>query len=199
MSVKPAAWTVEKSETLYSDQFVTHRVDRCITERGKILDPYHVMHYNDWCNVIALTASGQILVVEEYRHGVGRVVRGFPGGTVEPGEDPALAMPRELEEETGYLAETWLRLPTVFSNASTNSNSTSNFIALDAAPTGQLNFDDGETIAVFTLDPAQAIRDIFSGKWQINGLHSQALFMAREYARQHCKDEPRLRSLAQDL
>ena len=71
------AWRVERQRYLYRDRWLTHRADRCVTERGEVLDPFHVFEFTDWVNVIALTADRQVLLVDEYRHGVGEVVRGF--------------------------------------------------------------------------------------------------------------------------
>ena len=56
--------------------------------------------------VLPLTPEGRIVTVRMFRAGPDRIVTNLPGGLVEPGEDPALAGARELEEETGYTCET---------------------------------------------------------------------------------------------
>lgn len=55
--------------------------------------------------VLPLTPEGRIVTVRMFRAGPDRIVTNLPGGLVEPGEDPALAGARELEEETGYTCE----------------------------------------------------------------------------------------------
>ena len=134
--IKPGPLTVEASRIEFQDRFLTHRMDRCLTERGNILDPYHVLEMRDWCHVVALTDAGELILVEEYRHAAGRVVRGLPAGTVEVGEDPAEAMPRELAEETGYAAETWIPLPAMWANPATQTNRVHSYLALGARSVG---------------------------------------------------------------
>lgn len=194
--VKPHPWTVESSRVEYADRFLRHRIDRCITERGQVLDPYHVLELNDWCHAIALTETGELVLVEEYRHASGCVVRGLPAGTVEAGEDPAMAMPRELVEETGYRAPGWLRLPTAWANPATQTNRVHNFLALGATATGTQSFDPGETIEVVTVPVAEAVAALLDGSWQTHGLHVAAILTACQFARRNLEREPRLAPLA---
>ncbi len=56
----------------------------------------------DWVNVVALTDGGEVLIIEQFRHGTEEVTVEIPGGSVDPGEDPLAAGIRELREETGY-------------------------------------------------------------------------------------------------
>lgn len=194
--VRPAPWTVESSRVEYRDRFLTHRADRCITERGTVLDPYHVLEMRDWCHVIALTGSGELVMVEEYRHAGGRVVRGLPSGTVESGEDPAAAMPRELAEETGYVADSWIALPAMWANPATQTNRVFGFLALGVRPGAARSLDPGETIDVVVTAAAGVFAAVMSGRQMMSTTHVSGLMMAREYARMHAAADPRLAPLA---
>jgi len=52
----------------------------------------------------ATTGAGEVVLVEQWREPVGRVVLELPAGIVDPGETPEEAVVRELLEETGYPA-----------------------------------------------------------------------------------------------
>ena len=59
---------------------------------------------------VPVTADGKFVLVKQYRFPVkGRLLE-FPAGTVEPDEDPAETIKREIEEETGYSASKWQSL-----------------------------------------------------------------------------------------
>jgi len=54
--------------------------------------------------VLALTAEGDLVMVEQFRPGPERTVLSLPGGFVDEGETVRDAAARELREETGYAA-----------------------------------------------------------------------------------------------
>lgn len=77
-------------------------------ERDVVLHPGAV-------TVVAVLPDGRILLVRQYRHAAGTVLLELPAGTLDrladgSIEDPAVAGPRELREETGYVAQSWRRL-----------------------------------------------------------------------------------------
>ncbi len=64
--------------------------------------------------VLALDDDGRLLMVRQWRIPAGRAMLEIPAGTLDVHdgvvEDPDLAAPRELEEETGHRAATWRKL-----------------------------------------------------------------------------------------
>ncbi len=52
--------------------------------------------------VVALTDSGKIVLVRQYRTALDRVTVEIPAGKLDPGEDPLECAKRELREETGF-------------------------------------------------------------------------------------------------
>lgn len=55
-----------------------------------------------WVNILPVTESGKIVLVEQFRHGSGTVSLEIPGGVVDNNEDPLDAAERECLEETGW-------------------------------------------------------------------------------------------------
>src|SRR5512138_1734078 len=97
MPIKP--WKV--LETNYV--FPRFRIDKCELSNGNLLDAT-IFEFRSWANVFALTKSGEVVLVKQYRHGICEVLLEFPGGVIEDGEDPMAGAKRELLEETGYRA-----------------------------------------------------------------------------------------------
>jgi ADP-ribose pyrophosphatase len=52
--------------------------------------------------VVPVLASGELILVRQYRHNLKSYTLEFPAGTVGDGETPGAAACRELEEETGF-------------------------------------------------------------------------------------------------
>lgn len=74
---------------------------------GSIEDDFYFIRANSWVNVIAITQTDQVVMVEQFRHGVQHPTLELPGGIIdeEVGETPEKSARRELLEETGYSGE----------------------------------------------------------------------------------------------
>lgn len=106
----------------------------------------------DWVNVVAFTPleeGGELLVVQQFRHGIDAATFEIPGGACDPGEEPLRSAQRELMEETGFASERWIPLGSCTPNPATQCNRTHTFLALDCRPAGELDPDFTEELAVF--------------------------------------------------
>lgn len=127
---------------------------------------YYIMNSGDWCNVIAETvdAAGRrcFVMVRQYRHGTRRVCLEFPGGVVDPGEDPAAAAMREFAEETGYTAAALELIGHISPNPALMNNRCHTFLAHGVQCCGERTLDAGEII-----DPVLIpVVDLLSGMHQ---------------------------------
>jgi ADP-ribose pyrophosphatase len=101
-------------------------------ERDVVLHPGAV-------TVVAVQPDGRILLVRQYRHAAGEILLELPAGTLDrlddgSIEDPAVAGPRELSEETGYVAKTWRRLGGFWTAPGFASEHMTLYLATDLAP-----------------------------------------------------------------
>ncbi|MBI5654097.1 NUDIX hydrolase [Candidatus Uhrbacteria bacterium] len=97
------------SETVHSNPWFRVRHDRTELPDGSNGN-YFVIEREPYCLIVA-EHDNRFMLIEEDRYTSGTRVLDFPGGWIEPGEEPGKAALRELEEEAGYRAEA-LRLLT---------------------------------------------------------------------------------------
>ncbi len=120
-----------------------------------------VLEAADWVTVVAITSDARIVMVEQYRFGVGEVTIEPVAGTVDRGEESLDTAKRELLEETGFGEGNWRYLGSVQANPAIQNNLCHHWLAdgvvLLQAPTP----DAGEAIRVhlMTLDEVREAID----------------------------------------
>ncbi len=110
--------------------------------------------------VVALTAAGEIVLVEEFRPALNAPVVSLPSGLIgDEGPEEAIdAARRELSEETGYSAATWQRLFRGPGSAGQSSEMITFFLAQPAVREGEQAAHDVGKIRVHVV-PLAALRD----------------------------------------
>jgi ADP-ribose pyrophosphatase len=99
---------VVDSKTIYRGSYLTFRIDTVERSDGSRAQREVVGHPGAVA-ILAIDEADRVLMVRQYRAPAGRILLEIPAGTldVDDGgaiENPDLAAPRELEEETGYRA-----------------------------------------------------------------------------------------------
>ncbi len=125
---------------------------------------YKVLHVGPWTNVVTLTPDDAVVLVEQYRHGLDAITWEVPGGVVEPGEDPAAAAAREVEEETGYTGAPPELLGTLHPNPAIQNNVCTVYLIDGARRTAEPTPDEGEDIAVVTVPRRQLAELVRRGR-----------------------------------
>ena len=151
--MKDLDWKTLSSEYLFRRPWLTARRDVCQLPDGRINDEYYVLEYPTWINVIAITDDGQMILVRQYRHGLGRTCFEIVAGCVEEGEDPMDAAKRELQEETGYTGGEWTETMQFTCNASAMNNITHSDLAIGVEQTDGQHLDATEDIEIYTFTP----------------------------------------------
>ena len=109
--------------------------------------------------IVALTAAGEIVLVEQFRHPVGGRTIELPAGIVGDdvaGEAPETTALRELEEETGFRASSAELLMSGPTAPGLTSEPTHMVLALGLERVGPGGGVDGEDIATHVVPLAEA-------------------------------------------
>ncbi len=112
---------------------------------------FYILDAPEWINIIALTSSREIVLVEQYRHGIDTSTLEIPGGMVDPGENPLEAAKREMAEETGFTSDLWTQIGRSSSNPAFLNNFTHLYLAENCIKTEEQHTEGNEDIAVHVM------------------------------------------------
>ena len=112
----PAPWIAEEERPILDCRIF--QVEQLVARRhpAEGQRTFYRIDSADWTNVIPVTEDGDVVLIRQFRHGMGAEILEIPGGIVEPGEAPQDCAARELFEETGYRAETMTPIGSVNPN-----------------------------------------------------------------------------------
>jgi 8-oxo-dGTP pyrophosphatase MutT (NUDIX family) len=96
-------WKIVESRYVIETPHLRLRRDSVRLPSGVLIDEYYVRETAGFAIVFALTTDNDVVLVRQYKHGIGEGVLELPAGAIEPGESPVVCAQRELAEETGYV------------------------------------------------------------------------------------------------
>jgi 8-oxo-dGDP phosphatase len=167
----PRPWQVVESSYVARKEWFTVRLDRLRLPTGAEIAEYWVTEYRPWVNVVALTEADEVVLIRQYRHGLGTVHFELPAGTSDPGEHDLEAVGhRELAEETGYGGGRWSPLITLSANPALQNNLTYTFLAEGVKPLKAARPEHTEDLRLH-LVPVSELRALIEGGGFIQALH----------------------------
>ena len=137
------------SELIYKGKIIDVYKDKVVCPNGHESVREYVSHCRASC-VMALNDDGKFLVEKQYRYPYDEVIFEFPAGKCDKGEDPLITAKRELEEETGYLANRIEFLGEIYPSCAYTDEIIYLYEARDLVKTHQ-HLDDNEALNIFEI------------------------------------------------
>ena len=151
-----------RSERLYEGRILALRRDLVELENGRTATR-EVIDHSGGVAVLATDDDGNILFVRQFRYPFGAVLLELPAGKLERGEDPAACGLRELGEECGCTAETFLPLGKLYPTCAYDTEVIHLFYAAGLRATAQ-HLDEDEFLTVERIPLERAVELVLEGK-----------------------------------
>lgn len=131
------------SQKIYEGRIISLRKDEIETEKG-VKQSREVVSHGGGAAVLVVK-DGKILLERQFRYPYGEVLWEIPAGKRDKGEDFIDTARRELEEETGYVAEKLVKLFEIYPTPG-YTNEVIGIFKAEGLSEGKLHFDEDEDI-----------------------------------------------------
>src|SRR5437879_1193185 len=152
------------SRIAYKGGHIQVREDRVIEPAGHECSREIVVHPGAVC-IVARPAPDEVILIRQYRHAAGRELLEIPAGGLHEAEDPVEAARRELEEETGYRADSIIERARFWTAPGFTTEFMYLYEASDLVQT-KTNPDEDEVIEVDIVRCDEALRMVEDGRIQ---------------------------------
>ncbi|MGH3939328.1 MAG: NUDIX domain-containing protein [Pseudonocardiaceae bacterium] len=162
----PHAFPVTESDTLYVGRILALRRDQVVMPGGQVA-AREVIEHPGAVAVVALDDDGSVVMIDQYRHPVGRRLRELPAGLLDTaGEDPYVTARRELVEEIGCTARDWSVLVDVVPSGGCSDEAVRVFLARGLREVGRPTGPDDEEadLEVIRLPLVEAVHQVLAGE-----------------------------------
>lgn len=134
---------------------------------GSTLEEWPWLETPSFVNVVAQTGEGRFLCFRQSKYAVEGITLAIPGGYLEPGEEPLVAVQRELLEETGYVADAWDFLGSFAVDGNRGNGTAHLFLARGARYSQPIDADDLEEQELLLLTQQELAAALAAGEIKV--------------------------------
>ena len=150
------------TQQIYQGRAVSIRVDT-VEKASGTKTTREVVEHADCVAVVVMDEQGNVLLVRQFRHPVGKFLLEIPAGGIDPGEEPIDSVRRELQEEIGYFPQKIEKLGGFYSVPGYGTEYLDCFLATDLVPS-RLVAEDTDDIELVRVPREEIPRLIASGE-----------------------------------
>lgn len=167
-------WTLLKEEDVSPSPWFPVLKHTVKLANGNIIDDYYYSPMGDVVQVLAITKNKEVVLVKQYKHGLGEVLIELPGGMQQKNRTIIESALNELEEETGIKATAaqLISLGKISNNPTKLNQITYGFILFDAAFNSVQKLDSTEDIVILTKPAPEVLKMAIDGDiWATDSLN----------------------------
>lgn len=158
------------------------RLARTLVAKGAIIDYYQdtievpgghivkwdLIDHHGAAAILPVLSDGRIVMVRQYRNALERMTLEIPAGGLEPGEDPFRCAVRELQEETGYIADEKevKHLISIYTTVAFCNEKIEIYMVENLNKKIGQSLDEDERIEILAYEPEELTKLIYAGKIQ---------------------------------
>ena len=139
--------TLTRQTILDHSQYLRVESHAILLPDGTRIDDWPWVITPDFVTVVVVNIRGDFVLFRQTKYSVEGVSLAPAGGYIEPGEAPQAAAQRELAEELGYTAVSWVHLGSYPVDGNRGAGTAHIYLALGATPlTGEVESEDSDDL-----------------------------------------------------
>lgn len=148
-----------KRTPIYQGSIIDLEVHDVALPEGKESKRELIFH-NGAVAVCAITPESEVIFVKQFRKPAEKPLLEIPAGKLEKGEERVAAAKRELEEETGYIADNLELIAEMYGSPGYSNEKVTIYLAKDLK-TGEMHLDEDEFINLetYSIDELKRLLD----------------------------------------
>ncbi len=158
-----------KRKIVYSGKVFNTIVDNVEYESGN-RSIREVAEHPGGAVIFAIFPDDKVILIKQHRYPIDKFIYELPAGKLNTNEDPLDCAKRELEEETGYLANDWKKLTAIYTSPGFCTEQLHIFMAQDLFPAKNgRNLEEGELTMTVEILPLQKIVELIENQEIVDG------------------------------
>jgi ADP-ribose pyrophosphatase len=176
--------TIQTHERYHHDHTLTVEAHQIELPDGQLIENWPWLKTPDYTITLPVDRQGRCLIFRQTKYAVQGTSLAMVGGYLEPGEEPWAGAQRELLEETGCQADTWIPLGSYAVDGNRGNGRAHLFLALGAEQVQAVDADDLEEQELLHLTRAEVQDALDQGEFKVLAWALDAA-LALQYMERH--------------
>jgi ADP-ribose pyrophosphatase len=159
-------WRESSRQIALQHPYVTVEMRAVHLPDGRTIPDWPIIQTGNYINALISNEQGEFMIIEGYKHAIGRSSWQVVGGFVDEGEEPLQAAQRELLEETGYASDEWYPLGSFIMDPNRYTALGHFYLARNARQVATPNHDDLEQFTVRWVSTTELREAVGNGRVQ---------------------------------